>query len=400
MKLGYIPAALFSFTFMVGAAHAQPWLGPTGTEQRIDYTAGNVYVGTPGFANPLIRSDVVDMANSGRTISFHAFAGTPANGARTTAIWGETNNPNGRGLQGFNFATGPWTTGPSAGLWGESASSNGQGVRARATSATGQNYAGYFDTASNAGVAVYGTATNASGTTYGVWGNVASSSGFAGYFTGGQNYFEGNVGIGTTSPSAKLHVIGTLTVSGAKNFLIDHPSDPENMLLRHSCMESNEYKNMYDGTVVTDEKGYAVVSLPSWFEDLNENFRYQMSVVDEGGSGFAMAKVVKKISDNQFTIRTNFPNIEVSWQVTGTRKDTWARANPLIVEEMKSPEDKGHYLNSAEFGRPDLQIGAPGADVPAAQTSKGATNRTNSTNRGRNPAVPKEAPLSPAINGK
>lgn len=48
-----------------------------------------------------------------------------------------------------------------------------------------------------------------SGTTYGVKAQVSSSSGYAGYFTGGRNYFSGNVGIGVTNPTRRLEVNGT-----------------------------------------------------------------------------------------------------------------------------------------------------------------------------------------------
>jgi len=31
--------------------------------------------------------------------------------------------------------------------------------------------------------------------------------------------------------------------------------------------------------------------------------------------------------------------MKVCWQVTGTRKDAWAAANPFEVEQEKSPEE-------------------------------------------------------------
>ena len=53
------------------------------------------------------------------------------------------------------------------------------------------------------------------------------------------------------------------------------------------------------------------------------------------------------------------PNIEVSWQVTGIRKDAWANAHRVVVEADKGAYDKGKYLHPKELGLPDtMRIGA------------------------------------------
>ncbi|MFN3413260.1 MAG: hypothetical protein ACK42L_04280, partial [Thermoanaerobaculum sp.] len=99
--------------------------------------------------------------------------------------------------------------------------------------------------------------------------------------------------------------------------------DPEHKYLRHAAIESHEVLNQYSGNVVTDEEGRAVVELPEWFEALNRDFRYQLTVIGR----FAQAIVEEKIKNNRFVIRTNMANVEVSWQVTGIRKDPFAETH-------------------------------------------------------------------------
>lgn len=146
-----------------------------------------------------------------------------------------------------------------------------------------------------------------------------------------------------------VHVNNTFT-AGAKNFKIDNPLDPYNSFLSHSCVESDEMKNMYDGTVRTDAKGVATVTLPDWFMALNENFRYQLTVVDEEGEGFVMAKVSRKIQNGRFQIRTSAPGMEVCWMVTGVRKDAYAKANPLQVVSEKPATLRGKLIHPEPVG--------------------------------------------------
>ena len=153
-------------------------------------------------------------------------------------------------------------------------------------------------------------------------------------------YFEGDV-----------EVLGNLSKSGG-TFKIDHPQDPANKYLIHSFVESPEMMNIYNGLITTDANGFAVVTLPSYFQSLNIDFRYQLTIL---GSQFAQAIIIKKIEGNQFTIQTNLPNIEVSWQVTGIRNDAWAKANPIIPEKTKADKDKGKYLTPELFGQPKTQ---------------------------------------------
>ena len=78
-----------------------------------------------------------------------------------------------------------------------------------------------------------------------------------------------------------VNVTGTLS-KGAGAFRIDHPLDPENKYLSHSFVESPDMKNIYDGVAIFDGAGEAIVTLPDWFEALNEDFRYQLTPMGAG----------------------------------------------------------------------------------------------------------------------
>ena len=133
----------------------------------------------------------------------------------------------------------------------------------------------------------------------------------------------------------------------AKNFLIDHPSDPANMTLRHASIESDEYKNLYDGTATLETGGTTTITLPSWFSDLNENFRYQLTCI----GGWAPVYISDELSDNHFTIAGGAPGMKVSWQITGNRKDAWAKAHPMQVEEQKTDAARGKFMHPVEHGQ-------------------------------------------------
>ncbi len=152
--------------------------------------------------------------------------------------------------------------------------------------------------------------------------------------------------VGNTVIYGNLNVTGTLTKGGGI-FKIDHPQDPENKYLSHSFVESPDMKNIYDGTIKLDEKGEAQVALPSYFESLNRDFRYQLTCI----GGYAPVYVAKRISGNQFKIAGGNAGLEVSWQVTGIRKDVYANAHPIVVEQEKTASEKGLYLHPEEWGQ-------------------------------------------------
>jgi len=145
-----------------------------------------------------------------------------------------------------------------------------------------------------------------------------------------------------------VQVTGNLSKGGG-SFKIDHPLDPANKYLYHSFVESPDMMNIYNGNITTDATGEAVVTLPDWFQALNRDFRYQLTVIGQ----FAQAIVARKISDNSFTIRTSAPGVEVSWQVTGIRQDAWANAHRIPVDQDKSEPERGYYLHPELFNQPE-----------------------------------------------
>jgi hypothetical protein len=72
-----------------------------------------------------------------------------------------------------------------------------------------------------------------------------------------------------------------------------------------------------NGNTTTGKHGEAIVTLPDNFVAVNQDFRYQLTVVGQ----FAQAIVLQEVKGNQFKIKTDKPNVKVSWQVTGIRHD-------------------------------------------------------------------------------
>jgi len=199
----------------------------------------------------------------------------------------------------------------------------------------GTNGTGGIGGGSDSGNGVYGQSGDGNGvsghsaTGNGVFG--LSESGFAGYFNG------------------PVIVTGNLNKGGG-GFKIDHPLDPANQYLYHSFVESSEMKNVYDGVVTLDSSGQIEVELPAWFETLNRDFRYQLTPI---GARAPDLHIARKVSDGRFAIAGGQSGLEVSWQVTGVRKDAWAQANPLEVEKEKPLNEQGFYIHPELHGEPE-----------------------------------------------
>ena len=186
----------------------------------------------------------------------------------------------------------------------------------------------------------------------GYYGVLGSSNDDGGYGIFGYN--EGNPATWAGWFSGDVKVTGGLNVDGFifKNgggFKIDHPTDPANKYLYHSFVESPDMTNLYNGNITLDGNGEATVELPDWFGAVNRDFRYQLTAIGAPGPNLYVAK---KVSNNQFKIAGGTAGMEVSWQVTGIRKDAYAEAHRIPVEEVKTGKEKGKYLHPEEHGAP------------------------------------------------
>ncbi len=246
-----------------------------------------------------------------------------------------------RGTSSAAGSFGVYGSGLTAGVRGECGTTGGAGVYGVSNAAG--NGAG-----SGTPAGVRGDAT-AAGVAGGAFFNNVGTALYAQSTSGTAGFFSGNV-----------TVTGNLSVSGNKNFVIDHPLDPANKLLYHISIESDEMLNIYSGTVTTDSTGMATVTMPAWCDALNTDFRYQLTIVDDSGSDeFVQAKIAQKMKNNTFAIRTSKPNTEVSWQVSGVRHDAWAKINKRPIEVEKTGADKGKFLSPEAFGSPTANAITP-----------------------------------------
>lgn len=304
-------------TNFLGTKDAKGLVFRTNNAERMQIHAdGRVGLGSPPLNSTKLVVKTADLfygaAVFGRDTALYALGNsTGVPGASTTT----STSGSASGVYGVGIA-GRGVTGYSERSDGVKGTSDGGGAVAGVNGAA-------FGTNGNG---VIGMANKGSGA-YGVWG--ISPSGYAGYFTG------------------KVSVVGTLTKS-AGSFKIDHPLDPDHKYLSHSFVESPDMMNVYNGNVRTNHKGEATVTLPDYFEALNTDFRYQLTPIGQ----FAQVMVATEIAGGSFTIKTDKPNVKVSWQVTGIRQDAFARANRIPVVEDKPADEQGTRLNPEAFGLP------------------------------------------------
>lgn len=179
--------------------------------------------------------------------------------------------------------------------------------------------------------------------------NITNNWGIYQSWNAQKNYFAGDVGIGTTTPTQALDVNGNVNISGALTkgsgtFKIDHPLKPDTHYLVHSFIEGPRTDLIYRGKAQL-HNGMAYVNIDivskmseGTFEALCRNI--QCFTTNESD----WSAVRGKVSGNILTIECQDKNSNsvISWMVIGERKDkhileaNWTDENGnVIVEPVK-----------------------------------------------------------------
>ena len=332
---------------VVNTCNASTGLSGSGLDEFYAKTsaAGGTAIG--GYANSLTGTSrgVFGEADSSSPFAtgVYGFLSPLSPGEFSSAILGDSSSgtANGPGVLGYHVNS----SGTAPGVLGQtnSTTANAAGVSGTITShadysggVRGENFDslccgfGVVGFHAGQGIGIGGYAPNG----FGVFG--WSPNNWAAYFDGAVEVVN------------DLHVNGTV-FKGAGAFRIDNPLDPAHSYLQHSFVESPQMMNVYNGNVTTNGEGFATVKLPRWFQALNKDFRYQLTVM---GRSFAQAIVWKRITNNRFTLKTNRPHVHVSWQVTGVRHDPYANAHRIQVLVPKEGSAQGKYLHPQLYGQP------------------------------------------------
>jgi hypothetical protein len=252
--------------------------------------------------------------------------GTGVEGVSIGGGVGVSGASNATGLVSYFPGAGGTFTGTEAGILSQSEDANTPGVLASS------NGSALFTFGANEGVVGNGSFSGVTGL-----GDGAMSIGVLG----------SNIGPGAM---AAVFANGDLTATGVKPFTIDHPLDPENKILKHFSIESDEVLNVYRGTTVFDMNGEATIELPEYFASINVNYSYQLTAV---GAAMPNIYVAEEVSNNSFVVAGGMTGKKVSWTVFANRNDAYVKANPNRIksEQNKTGNLIGKYLDHKSWNQ-------------------------------------------------
>jgi hypothetical protein len=133
--------------------------------------------------------------------------------------------------------------------------------------------------------------------------------------------YDGNVGIGTTTPGYKLEVNGSFAAT-TKSFLIDHPTKPD-MKLRYGSLEGPENGVYVRGRL---RAGETTIQLPDYWSGLVDEDTYTVNLTPVGNH---QQLFVRYIADDYIVVGSEEgKDIDCFYTVFAERKDV----DKLVVE--------------------------------------------------------------------
>jgi len=137
-----------------------------------------------------------------------------------------------------------------------------------------------------------------------------------------------------------VNIVGNLSKAGG-SFQIDHPLDPVNKYLYHSFAESPDMMNIYNGKVVTDGSGTAIVTMPAWFEALNKT---------------------SKVWGEGFLASDRYPAGRLGHRASHPSGSGQSAAGPRPLHPSRAVRTRGRAEHSADASSPAT---CPSAPAPA-----------------------------------
>jgi hypothetical protein len=404
----------------IGVLGTSAGSGSTGVRGHVSGSSG---IGVAGMGAIGLRGETTVSSTAGAGVRGISTAPVPPGSEFNRAVWGSTNtgagvfgevltNVEGAGVVGYgaggstagvrgynsngvavsglsNFGTAMYASSDNSiglqshtvngitAIYTSSSAANGRTVHAISS---GSNGAAIFGiSAGTNGFGVQGLHNlGGSSVNWGVYGQTTSTGGYGieGYNPNGIGV-RGNGGVLAGQFIGNVQVLGTLAKS-AGSFQIDHPLDPANKYLYHSFVESPDMKNIYDGVATLDARGEAWVEMPAYFEALNKEFRYQLTALDAPAPSL---HVKQRIEGNRFMLAGGAPWQQVSWQVTGTRRDAYAEAHRIEAEVDKPKGERGKYLHPGLFGESGALSAVPATKLLDASSSPAGDDRESRANR-------------------
>lgn len=124
--------------------------------------------------------------------------------------------------------------------------------------------------------------------------------------------------------NGSVEVPGTFSVTGTKNFQINHPTKPGKQLV-HSTLEGPEAAVFYRGEAQL-ASGAAIINLPDYFEALTRKDNRTVQLTAKGKEPFLLS--CTDVVDGKFSVYGTKPDGKFYWEVKAVRADV----KPLEVE--------------------------------------------------------------------